>query len=277
MNGNPVAGKRLATVGGGNMAEALIRGVLAGRICEADQLTVTDILPERLAYLRDQYEVSTEPENAAAVAGADVVLLAVKPQQLGEVLASIQPHLPADALVISIVAGVRARSIEENLSPRQRVVRVMPNTPSLIGCGAAAVAAGTHATSGDLDLAAHLLAAVGIVTRVEEDLLDAVTAVSGSGPAYVFYVMEAMIASGLEMGLDPDTARTLVVQTVEGAARLVRETGEEPAALRQKVTSKGGTTEAALKVLVDRNVGAQLGDAMRAACDRSRDLSSLST
>lgn len=275
MSANPVAGKRLVCIGGGNMAEALIRGVLSARVCEAANVTVTDILPERLESLREQYGVRTERDNAAAAAAADIVLLAVKPQQLAGVLADIRPVLPGSALVISIVAGIPAARIEAGLSAGQRVVRVMPNTPSLIGQGAAAVAAGAAAAPEDVDAAEQLMKAVGIVVRVEESMLDAVTALSGSGPAYVFYLIESMIEAGTSMGLEADTARALAVQTVEGAARLVRETGEEPEALRRKVTSTAGTTEAAVRVLDRREVRTHLVEALQAACTRSRELSAL--
>jgi pyrroline-5-carboxylate reductase len=275
MSRDLLSGKRLVFLGGGNMAEALIRGALAGGVCEPGQVTVADILPERLAHLRERYGVATETDNRAAAAVADVVLLAVKPQQLAGVLEGIRPVLPAAAVVISIVAGVRASRIEGALAPGQRVVRVMPNTPSLIGQGAAAVAAGTHADAADVALAAELLGAVGYVTRVEESQLDAVTAVSGSGPAYVFHLIESMMEAGTGMGLDPETARALVVRTVEGAARLVRETGEDPAVLRARVTSKAGTTEAAIRVLEQHQVRAHVIEALRAACTRSRELSAL--
>ena len=219
MSANRLAEKRLVFIGGGNMAEALIRGALAGRVCEATDLTVTDIVQERLDYLHDRYLVKVESDHAEAVRNADIVFLAVKPQSLAEALRAIRPALPDHALVISIVAGVRCSGMEAELGEGQHVVRVMPNTPSLIGMGAAAVAPGAHATDHDVELAMQLMGEVGVVKRVEEDLLDAVTAVSGSGPAYVLYLIESMIESAVNMGLEPDTARELVVQTVEGSAR----------------------------------------------------------
>ncbi len=275
MSANRLAEKRLVFIGGGNMAEALIRGALAGRVCEATDLTVTDIVQERLDYLHDRYLVKVESDHAEAVRNADIVFLAVKPQSLAEALRAIRPALPDHALVISIVAGVRCSGMEAELGEGQHVVRVMPNTPSLIGMGAAAVAPGAHATDHDVELAMQLMGEVGVVKRVEEDLLDAVTAVSGSGPAYVLYLIESMIESAVNMGLEPDTARELVVQTVEGSARLVRETGEDPRELRQKVTSKGGTTEAAIHTLDEQGVRKRILLALEAARARSKELSSL--
>ncbi len=275
MSANRLAEKRLVFIGGGNMAEALIRGALAGRVCEATDLTVTDIVQERLDYLHDRYLVKVESDHAEAVRNADIVFLAVKPQSLAEALRAIRPALPDHALVISIVAGVRCSGMEAELGEGQHVVRVMPNTPSLIGMGAAAVAPGAHATDDDVELAMQLMGEVGVVKRVEEDLLDAVTAVSGSGPAYVLYLIESMIESAVNMGLEPDTARELVVQTVEGSARLVRETGEDPRELRQKVTSKGGTPEAAIHTLDEQGVRKRILLALEAARARSQELSSL--
>jgi pyrroline-5-carboxylate reductase len=176
-------------------------------------------------------------------------------------------------LVVSIAAGVTTGRIERELGGKVRVVRVMPNTPSLVGAGAAALAKGTHATDDDLAAAESIFGAVGISARVEEKLLDTVTAVSGSGPAYVFYVTEAMIKAGVAAGLDESLAKKLAVQTVYGAGKLLMESGEEPASLRRKVTSPGGTTEAALKVMSERKLEEIFAEAIKAAEKRSRELS----
>jgi len=176
----------VAFLGAGNMAEALVRGLLAGPVCDSGQLVVTDVRPERLAYFQSTFGVSGTADNNVAVAQADVVFLAVKPQQLREVAEGLTGHLKADALVLSIAAGVRTATLEQWLGPDVRVVRAMPNTPALVGAGITAICGGRRATAADLALAETLLRAVGAVLQVNEPDMDAVTAVSGSGPAYVF-------------------------------------------------------------------------------------------
>lgn len=264
---------KLVFLGAGNMAEALIKGLIAQGVVSADRIVATDVRPERLDELRARYGIGTSTDNAAAVAGADAVVLAVKPQQMAEVLAGIRAALPAAALVISIAAGKKAAMIETALGGTARVVRVMPNTPALVGAGASAVAAGRHATDADLTLSERLLGAVGLVVRVAEDRMDAVTALSGSGPAYVFHLAESMLEAAARMGLDPAVAKQLTVQTIAGAAKLMAESAEPPSVLRERVTSKGGTTAAALAVLGERGVHPAVVDALQAACARSRELS----
>ena len=263
---------RLVFIGAGNMAEALVNGVLKSGVVSADRITVTDVLQERLDYLAGTYGVHGSTDNRVAVAGAEIVVLAVKPQILQEVLAGLKPSLPGDALVVSIAAGIRAAAIESGLQQGQRVVRVMPNTPCLVGRGVSAIAPGSHAKGNDVATAHLLLEAVGVVVEVGEAELDAVTALSGSGPAYVFYFIEAMLAAGREFGLDDEKARLLVTGTFEGAARLVAESGEDPAELRRRVTSKGGTTERALGVFDESEVSGILHRAIRAAFERSKEL-----
>lgn len=262
-------------VGAGNMAEALIRGALAAGVCDPARITISDPAEQRRRRFEEQFDVRAVPDNGEASAEADVVLLAVKPQVLPEVLEGLRERVRRDALVISIAAGIRAARIEQSMPPGQRVVRVMPNTPSLIGQGASAIAAGAAATAADLEVAEALLAAVGMVARVDEEDLDAVTAVSGSGPAYVFFLIEAMQAAAREVGLPDDVGRRLVLQTVRGAAMLAADSGEDVSVLRARVTSKGGTTEAALRVLDDADAAGLWVRAIQAACRRSRELSSL--
>jgi pyrroline-5-carboxylate reductase len=266
---------RMAFIGAGNMAEALVNGVLNAGIVPADRITVTDVLQERLDYFRARYGVKGSTDNGEAVQGADVIVLAVKPQILAEVLAGLKSELPGNALVISIAAGVKAATIEAGLEAGQHVVRVMPNTPCLVGRGASAIAPGAHANEQDLATARKLLEAVGVAVEVDESDLDAVTALSGSGPAYIFYFIEAMLAAGREFGLDDAKARLLVTETVEGAARLVAESGDDPAELRRRVTSKGGTTERALGVFDDGNVREILNQAIHAAFQRSKELAGM--
>ena len=263
----------IAFIGAGNMAEALIKGLLATHTIGPAQLIATDVRPERLAELAGKYGIRTRAANTAAVASAGIVVLAVKPQQMSDALASIRPALAPAALVISIAAGIPTARLERELGGTVRVVRVMPNTPALVGAGAAALAKGRHATDEDLATTETILRAVGTAVRVDESLLDAVTALSGSGPAYVFLLTEAMIEAGRQVGLPADVARQLAIQTVHGAGQLLVQGGESPEVLRKKVTSPGGTTEATVKVLTDRQWPAIIHEAIAAATQRGRELS----
>jgi pyrroline-5-carboxylate reductase len=265
--------KTIAFLGAGNMGEALVRGLLAAQRVQPQQLIVTDIRPERLEWFEHNFAVHIQMDNALAVAKADIVLLAVKPQQMSEVLASFKPQMSNQKLIVTIAAGVPTSRIERELGGQTRVVRVMPNTPALVGAGAAALCKGAHATDDDLATAMEILGAVGIAVKTEEKYLDAVTALSGSGPAYVFYVTEAMIRAGVAAGLSEEMANKLAVQTVVGAAKLMAESGEPPETLRRKVTSPGGTTEAALKVMGERKLAEIFAEAINAAEKRSRELS----
>jgi len=265
--------KTIAFIGAGNMAEALIRGLLATKTVPSEKIIATDVRAERLQQLNQEYGVRTASDNKAAVCQADVVVLAVKPQQMSAVLKGSGFRVQGSQLVISIAAGISTERIERELGGQPRVVRAMPNTPALVGAGAAAVCAGKDATEEDLATAEMILSAVGICVRVEESLMDAVTALSGSGPAYVFLVTEAMTAAGVKAGLNEELARKLAVQTVRGTGQLLATTGEKPEVLRQKVTSPGGTTAAALKVMGERKLMEIFGEAIEAAARRSRELS----
>jgi pyrroline-5-carboxylate reductase len=265
--------KTIAFLGAGNMGEALIRGLLTAKTVAPSQIIATDVRAERLDDLAKAYGIRTTDDNVKAGTDADIVLLAVKPQQMSAVLAPLKSAAAAHKLYISIVAGVTTARIESELGGKARVVRVMPNTPALVGAGAAALAKGAHATGDDLAAAELILGAVGIAARVEERFIDAVTALSGSGPAYVFFVTEAMIKAGVAAGLDEALAKKLAIQTVYGAAKLLVESGEDPESLRRKVTSPGGTTEAALKVMSERKLTEIFAEAIKAAEQRSRELS----
>jgi pyrroline-5-carboxylate reductase len=265
--------KTIAFIGAGNMGEALIRGLLDARTVEASQIIATDVRAERRDFLIKTFGVRAIDDNLQAVRAADIMVLAVKPQQVGEVLAGFKSAMSNGKLLISIAAGVTTARIERELGEGTRVIRVMPNTPALVGAGAAAMAKGAHATDDDLAIAESILGAVGICVRVEERFIDAVTALSGSGPAYVFYVTEAMIKAGVAVGLSEDLAKKLAIQTVHGAAKLLVKSGEEPESLRRKVTSPGGTTEAALKVMSERKLAEIFTEAIQAAEKRSRELS----
>jgi pyrroline-5-carboxylate reductase len=263
---------KVVFVGAGNMAEAIVSGMIAANFCAADKIVMTDVRPERLADLETEHGVNTSTDNSV-VRNAEIVVLAVKPQVMGEVLKAIAPVLRIETLVISIAAGIPAAKIEAALGAGTRVVRVMPNTPALIGQGASALAAGSLADEADLEVAESILQCVGLTVRVEESQIDAVTALSGSGPAYVFYLLESMLAAADEMGLEKETARSLALQTVEGAARLMKDSGEAAAELRAKVTSKGGTTAAAIRSMDESGVKDAIINALKAARDRSIELS----
>jgi len=261
---------KITFIGAGNMAEAIFAGIIKQQVVAAGDVCVTDISEERLAYLSEKYGVGTSLDNPAAVAEAGVVVLAVKPQIFPAVWPGIVQTLVPDTLIVSVMAGIPSAKIAAGKPIR--IVRVMPNTPALIGKGAAGIAPGEFATEDDLKLAEKLMNAVGLTVRVEEKELHAVTAVSGSGPAYVFYLLENMLAAADQMGLEKEIARELALATVMGAAELMKESGEEADALRKKVTSKGGTTAAAINTMIDRGVGESVISAMQACAARSKEL-----
>jgi pyrroline-5-carboxylate reductase len=265
-------GKRIAVIGGGKMGGALVQGMISGGLVKSEDVTVADTDEARLGELARSCKVAVTADNREAVRGADVILLAVKPQNMAEVLAGLAGTIPPAALVISIAAGIATAFIEERLQPGIRVVRVMPNMPALIGEGAAALAPGTHAAEPDLKLARHIFDSVGITVEVKEDLMDAVTGLSGSGPGYVFLIIEAFADAGVRMGLAPETSLRLISQSLLGAAKLCLRGEKPPAELRAMVTSPGGTTLAGLKVLEERKLRESLIAAVEAATRRSAEL-----
>ena len=263
---------RLGFLGAGHMAEAIARGILRAKILAPRDILAADVQERRRRLFHDELGIEAVDDNAAVVDAAPALLVAVKPQQFDGALAALGSRFGPKKLVISICAGISTRHVEEVLAPGTRVVRAMPNTPMLVGCGMAGLCAGAKTTPDDLALAQRLLGAAAEVIRVPEDLMDAVTAVSGSGPAYFFYLAELLAAAGVELGLSENDAARLARVTFEGAAKLLAESGEDAAALRQKVTSPGGTTEAALQWLDARGFPRTFTDAVRAARDRGREL-----
>ena len=262
----------VAILGAGVMGGTLLSGLIrSGR--STDDLVVTERRPERVAELEARYGVRVLG-NAEAAGLADTVVLVVKPQDMSGLLEEIAPALRPGALVVSLAAGITTATIEAALPPGTPVVRVMPNTPALVDQGMAAVSPGEHCDDAHLAEAEELLRACGKVIRLPEKHLDAVTAISGSGPAYIFYVVEAMIEAGVLLGLPRDTSTELVVQTLYGAATMLKETGTHPTVLREQVSSPAGTTMAALRQLDDHKVRAAFLTAMEAARDRSRELAS---
>jgi pyrroline-5-carboxylate reductase len=260
----------LAIIGAGVMGETLLSGLIrAGR--KVDELLVGERRPERAAELEERYGV-TVLGNAEAAEKADTVALVVKPQDMEDLLKEIAPVVRPGKLVVSLAAGITTAFLESHLPAGVAVVRVMPNTPALVDEGMAAISRGSHCDEEHLVEAEALMDSIGKVIRVPEKQQDAVTAISGSGPAYIFFVVEAMIEAGVHLGLPRATAAELVVQTVVGSAKLLRETGEHPTVLREQVTSPAGTTAAAIRQLEDHKVRAAFLVALEAARDRSRAL-----
>ena len=264
----------LAVLGAGNIGRALIGGLLRGGDLAAERLTATRRSEAGLDELRQRFPgVVTSDDNAEAVRGATVVLVTVKPQNAAELFAEVRSHLAPGTLVLSTLAGVTTSSLAQALGPDLPIVRAMPNTPALVDEGATAIAPGAHATEAHVALAREIFSAVGhVVEVVAEGLMDAVTGLSGSGPAYVFMVIEAMTDAGVRQGLPRAVARRLSMQTVLGAARLAIETGEHPAVLRDQVTTPGGTTISAVAELEKHGLRSMFIDTVAAATERSRQL-----
>ncbi len=259
-------------VGGGKMAEALLKGLLLAKTVRAEQVKVFDTDLSRLEYIEKNYGVKACRSNRELIAESDVAILAVKPQVIASVLDEIGSGVTPKHLIISIAAGIPLRYLEDRLPPKSRIIRVMPNTPALVGEGATALAKGSYASIKDLRLAEQIFSAVGKAVIVEENHLDAVTGLSGSGPAYIFAIIEAFIDAGVRMGLSRDLARMLTLQTILGSVKLAMQTGEHPGCLKDMVTSPGGTTIAGLHVMARAGLHGTLMDAVEAATKRSQEL-----
>jgi pyrroline-5-carboxylate reductase len=259
-----------AIFGAGVMGETLLSGLVRSGRDIAD-LVITEKRVEHAQRLNAQYGVAVL-ENADAAAQADVIVLVVKPQDMHGLLGEIRDHVAPGNLVVSLAAGITTDYLESRLPEGSSVVRVMPNTPALVDQGMAAISPGRHCTQEHLQEAEAMLRSCGKVVQVPEKYQDAVTAISGSGPAYIFYVVEAMIEAGVVLGMPRQTSTELVVQTLFGAATMLKETGEHPTVLRERVSSPGGTTVAALRQLDDHKVRAAFITAIEAAASRSREL-----
>jgi pyrroline-5-carboxylate reductase len=270
----------VAFVGAGNMAEAIVRGLLSAQVVSAERIVAADPVATRRQFFREQLGILVGATGAEAVKGADIVFLAVKPQSMSQALADILPNLQEDVLVISIAAGVSISTIEQSLHSEKRgrpvrVIRTMPNTPMLVGCGAVAMAPGAHATPADMEKAKKLFEPGAVVIEVKEDQLDAVTALSGSGPAYFFWLVEQMTAAGIAMGLSEADATLLARQTAAGSGVMLQRSPDSAAVLRQKVTSPGGTTQAALESLTASTCDEKVKQAIFAAQLRGKELSAI--
>ena len=277
--------KKIGLIGAGNMGEAIINGLTKSGLCKSAQIWASDVRGARLRQLKETYAINTTEENAELFDQVDIVILAVKPQHMDEILQALAGTFPNTIkgvkLFISIAAGFPMKRIEghlyapldENSKGLLPIVRVMPNTPALVLAGMAGMSGNRYAKEADLSQARTILEAIGKVIEFEEEDLDAVTALSGSGPAYIFYVIESLVEAGAGLGLRPSHALKLTLETIKGSVRLLEETGEAAASLRKKVTSRGGTTEAALGVLESHRVKKHLMEAVRAAAQRSVELS----
>lgn len=264
--------EKVCFVGGGNMAEAMVKGLLNKQVAAADSVIVSEPREDRRRFLADMYKVAVQENNRSAVQQADIVILAVKPQVMADVLREIAPVLSTRQVIISIAAGISTSLIASLVGSDKCIIRAMPNTPAQVECGATALCGAAAATSEALALAQKLFDAIGISVVMQESHLDAVTGLSGSGPAYLFLIVEALIDGGVAMGLPRDVAQALVLQTVIGAGRMVLETGKHPSQLKDMVTSPGGTTIKGLQVLEKRGVRAALMEAVEQATQRSREL-----
>lgn len=268
-----LAEKKICFLGAGSIAESMISGILDKKLVKPDQIYVTNRCDdERLQYLHHQYRIQTHREKRLLVPSCDLIILAMKPKDVDQALKEIGDLLSPDQLVISILAGISTAYMEQQLQQPVPVVRAMPNTSSKVGLSATALAYGRHATKEHMNIAGTLFEAIGSVCTVEEEQLDAVTGLSGSGPAYVYYLVEAMEKAGREVGLEPEIARQLTLQTLIGAAHMLQSTQEEPEILRQQVTSPGGTTMAAIETLQSLGFQEAILAAIRSATERSKEL-----
>lgn len=263
---------KLGIIGGGAMAENILRGLLQAGLVQPGKTVVSDISPERLACLHERFSVETTRDNVSLVTRCSVIVLAVKPQSMSGVLEEIRDAATPEKLFLSIAAGVRADAIAEGLGRSGRVVRVMPNVAAKVLSSASALCAGPGATQEDLALACRMFAALGLTEIVSENLMDAVTGLSGSGPAYIFVLIEALADAGVRAGLSRKTALGLAAQTCAGAARMVLEGSEHPGVLKDMVTSPAGTTIAGVQQLEQRCFRGTIMAAVEAAVARSEEL-----
>ena len=269
---NSLKNIKLGLIGGGQMAQALITGILSKSLLEPEQIFVSDISEDRLSFLKENFEVNTTTNNLEVVKKCNVLILAIKPQVIDKVLSELSRKVGSKHLIISIVAGVNLEKLESSLKSGCRVIRVMPNTPALIQEAASALCKGKNATEKDLEFATLIFSNIGKAVVVPESMMDAVTGLSGSGPAYCFTFIEALIDAGVKEGLPRPIAQLLAVQTVIGSAKLIEETSKPPCVLKEMVTSPGGTTIAGLYKLERAGFRGIIMEAVEAATKRSKEL-----
>jgi pyrroline-5-carboxylate reductase len=264
----------IGVIGAGNMGSALIAGIVEGKQFKADQLLVSDIRQERVDYLSQRYHVVKVDSNRTLTRDCTTIILAVKPKEIRPVVEDVKGELRADHLLISIAAGVPIKAITDIVQRELSIIRVMPNTPAMIRMGITAISAGPLTKPKDIDMAIAIFSQVGETVIVEEKMMDAVTALSGSGPGYMFLIMEAFVDAGIKLGLKRETALRLAIKTTLGSAQLATESKESLSELRDKVTSPGGTTSKGLTVMNERGLADIIIGAVEAAWRRSKELSS---
>ncbi len=267
--------KKIAFIGTGNMAEALLGGLLKSKLTNPENIISTDIREERLEYIQKKWGVNITSDNKKAVKNADIILICVKPQTIGDVLSEIKKELNSEQLLISILAGITTKTYNKALEKNNPIVRVMPNIPAVVDEGASGICLGEFATEIHKQLAIQIFKAVGEVEVVNEYQMDIITGLSGSGPAYIYMIIEALTDGGVMMGLPRDVATRLATQTVLGSAKLVRETGVHPAVLKDQVTTPGGTAISAIKELESSGLRPMLIRAVETATNKSKELSHL--
>jgi len=267
--------RKIGFIGGGNLAEAIIGGIIKNRVVEPEHIIVSDARSMRAAYIANKFKIVTRGDNISVLADCDIVFLTVKPQVLAHVLAEISDHIREGQVFISPCAGITTRSIEKALGRDAPVVRIMPNIAALVDESATALTTGAHVAPDQMNEAIRVCESFGMVEPMDEDLMDAVTGLSGSGPAYVFLIMDALADAGVKVGLRRDQARRLVAQTVKGAAQLLMETGEHPSELKDMVTSPGGTAITGLAALEEGGLRTTLISAVENATKRAQQLGDL--
>ena len=263
---------KIGIIGGGAMAENILRGMLQADLLPAEQITVSDVRPERLTYLKGAFKVKTLLDNVDLASKADIIIIAVKPQNMKGLLDEIKPVINEKKLILSIAAGVKTKTIADGLAGKGRIIRSMPNIAAKVLESASALSTGPASTGEDLAAAKKIFEAIGKIVVINEELMDAVTGLSGSGPAYFFLFIEALAEGGVKAGLSRAVALKLAAQTCFGAAKLILETEEHPAVLKDQVISPGGTTSAGIEVLEKGAVRGMLMNAVAAAADRSKEL-----
>lgn len=265
--------KKIVFLGSGSMAEAIISGIIKAGIVQKEYIFVTNKQDEaRLAFIEATYGVTTSYDQQALLKDADVVFLAMKPKDVHEALLEVRGNLSEKQLILSVIAGVETETIEDVLGKELPVIRSMPNTSAKIGFSATALASGKYAEAAHELIAEELFQTIGTTKKVEEADMHTVTAVSGSGPAFIYYFVEAMTKAAVEAGMDQATADELITQTVIGAGRMLKESGDSPATLRKNITSQGGTTEAGLQTLAEHNFTNIIADCIDSARKRSMDM-----
>lgn len=265
--------KKIGLIGAGKMGEVLIRGLLASGTVKKDRVFVSDTDKKRLDLIKKKYRINATSENAKVALKSDIIILAVKPKDMHDVLSQISASIDNKKLIISIAAGITTKSIERHLKKNAVVIRAMPNAPALVGEGITAISKGRFVKEKDVNAAKHIFSAVGYVVEVKEDKMDLITAISGSGPAYIMYFIEAFLVVAMEFGLTWELALEIILQTVFGSAKLLEKSRIAPAEIREMVTSKGGTTEAALEVFRKHKLDTIIRNGVRAAVRRAKVLS----